>query len=101
MTNYEINDIIAKYMGESICPQTKMLRNGRVGTSFDPSAYYLTEPYTECLNVLRSVVEKLNKELPWFDNLDCQLEGYAVSWIMNPVNVASICAREIEELKND
>ena len=57
MNEQEANKVIAEYMGETLQGDYRV--SGRVGTSIDPSAVYLSEPYYKSLDALVPVWERL------------------------------------------
>lgn len=69
-TDEQINKRIAEFMDVIYFEDSKMLDAGRVGSSIDPSAYYLRDPYTKSMDALIPVVGKImlkEKDHGWVD----------------------------------
>lgn len=56
-----VNKGIAKYMGTQVSECGTHIIGGRVSSVIDPSAYYMEKLYTESLDTLLSVWEKMEK----------------------------------------
>jgi len=66
MKTEEANKIIAEFMGHELyCSEGVLMgiNGGRVGTSVDPSAFYVLPIYSKSLDALVPVWKKLNLEL--------------------------------------